>query len=55
MEPQKIEIPEPVTFKRIEFIIKEVYAGKDNDTAISEIIFFNRGERIELDFKNIFK
>ena len=51
MKPHKADFKTPKTFKKVEFIIKEVYpSGKDDDTAISEIQFYYKGERIQLDF-----
>lgn len=48
MRPQMAKLPQPVTFSEIKFYIKEVYPGKDNDTAISEIKFFFKGKEIKL-------
>jgi hypothetical protein len=50
MTPQEVKLPAAKTFSRARFIVKDVYlSGKDNDTCISEIEFWNAGKKLELD------
>lgn len=53
MQPQKISFPQPMTFSEASFVIKEVFPGKDDDTAISEIAFYHAGDKVELDFDRV--
>ncbi|MBN1700036.1 MAG: SH3 domain-containing protein [Spirochaetales bacterium] len=50
MKPQKAKLKEAIRFREIRFEIAAVYpSGKDNDTGISEITFYNNGEKVEID------
>lgn len=54
MEPQSDKFKEPVKFRKISFYIKDVYrAAKSNDTAISEIAFYFKGKKVELDLTQV--
>lgn len=53
MKPQKFEFMQPITFNEASFTIKEVFPGKDNDTAIAEIAFYLVGEGVELNFDRV--
>jgi len=51
---QKITLPEEITFSTITFTIMEVYpSNKDDDTGISEIEFYDKGEKVEIDMSGI--
>jgi hypothetical protein len=50
MKPQSFTLPEPATFQTITFTIADVYhSNKDNDTGMSEIEFYYKGEKIFID------
>jgi hypothetical protein len=54
MEKQSLNLGEEIRFKEISFEIKDVYSsGKDNDTGISEIEFYYKGEKVEIDISGI--
>ena len=56
MENQPAKLPKEITFSEISFKIVEVYpSGKDDDTGISEIVFYKDGEKAEMDFSGVGK
>ncbi|MBN2535063.1 MAG: hypothetical protein JXB88_19435, partial [Spirochaetales bacterium] len=49
MKAQIMQLPGEVCFKKVIFEIVDIFAsGKDNDTGISEIFFYYKGERVEI-------
>ena len=51
---QKAALPVEVTFSEITFTIMEVYpSNKDNDTGISEIEFYHKGGKVEIDVSGV--
>ena len=51
MTVQSLKLSAPVTFKTAVFTIKDVYpTTKWEDTAISEITFYNQGVKVEVDY-----
>ena len=51
MVVQSLKLPSAVTFTRAVFTIKDVYpTTKWEDTAISEIAFYNQGAKIDVDY-----
>lgn len=51
---QKVTLPAEITFSVISFTIMEVYpSDRDNDTGISEIEFYHKGEKLEIDVSGV--
>jgi hypothetical protein len=49
MKIQSVKLPKEISFKSVTFIIKDVYvSGKDNDTGMSEIQFWHKGEQVDI-------
>jgi hypothetical protein len=54
MEEQAKKLDAPITFSKIKFAIKDVYRSTgDDDTALSEIGFYSKGKKIELDMSGV--
>ncbi|MBN2440538.1 MAG: hypothetical protein JXJ04_04315 [Spirochaetales bacterium] len=54
MQMQKIKLAKEIRFSGITFEITEVYlSGKDNDTGISEIEFYYKGEKVAIDMSGM--
>jgi hypothetical protein len=50
MAARKGKLPAAKTFSRAKIIVKDVYKrGKDDNTCIAEIEFWNAGKKLELD------
>jgi hypothetical protein len=54
MEEQSKKLDKPLTFSKIKFAIKDVYRSTgDDDTALSEISFWNKGKKLEIDLSGV--
>ncbi len=54
MIDQTKTLPSPLTFSKIRFVIKEVYRSSgDNDTALSEVMFYHQNRKVELDMSGV--
>ncbi len=54
MEEQAKKLNAAITFNKIKFIVKEVYRSTgDDDTALSEISFYNQGKKVDLDMSGV--
>jgi hypothetical protein len=54
MEEQAQKLPAPFKFTKIKFAIKEVYRSTgDDDTALSEIVFYNAGKKLDIDMSGV--
>lgn len=51
MSVQKITYKHPIKCRQIEFEIMDIYESNiDDDTALSEIVFYRNNEKVELEF-----
>ena len=54
MTLQKVKLPGEIRFSEITFEITDVYlSGKDNDTGISEIEFYSKGKKVEINVSGV--
>ena len=54
MKVQEVKLPAEIQFSRITFEITDVYlSGKDNDTGISEVEFYSKGKKVEIDVSGV--
>jgi hypothetical protein len=54
MEEQGQKLPAPLKLTKIKFTIRDVYRSTgDDDTALSEISFYNAGKKVEMDMRGV--